>query len=260
VIKALYHRVKRDYIARKYGYDTESNEGALGGMLHLFPLKRREVEAQVRTLFAHPGGKILDVGCGTGEWLSFMRDLGWAVEGVEFDAAAADVAKQRGITVRCGSLRQQNLPAASYDAITLNHVIEHVPDPIETLSECRRLLKPGGRLVISTPNSASLSHRIFGPNWRGLEPPRHLHVFSMDCLRNALEKAGFKTVRLIPEVASSVIYESVLLRRGGTGDPAAAHRNLPARAIAWLFNRLELLLIGSKPFVADCMTAVATNS
>ena len=92
--------------------------------------------------------------------------------------AAVQVARQRGLEVDCGAVEDQRYPAAAFDAVTLNHVIEHVPDPLATVAECRRLLKPGGRLLMFTPNAGSLAHWMFGRDWRGLEPPRHLHLFA----------------------------------------------------------------------------------
>src|SRR5579862_5991601 len=125
-----------------------------------------------------PAGKLLDVGCGAGGYLRLMRSLGWEVEGVEFDAAAVEAARRDGLRVRCGSLEDQGYASASFDVIMMQHVIEHVPDPVATLEECARLLRPGGELVLFTPNSAGITHRVFKECWRGLEPPRHLHIFS----------------------------------------------------------------------------------
>lgn len=79
-----------------------------------------------------------------------------------------------------------------FDVITLNHVIEHVSDPIELLRSCYRLLKLGGQLWLQTPNIDSLGSRRYGRHWRGLEPPRHLVLFDPVSLRSALHQAGFQ--------------------------------------------------------------------
>jgi SAM-dependent methyltransferase len=154
-------------------------------------------------------------------------------------------------------LEDQHYPDASFDAVTLNHVIEHVPDPIQTLRECARILKKDGRLVILTPNSSSLGHRVFKQDWRGLEPPRHLHLFSMQSMRRTLELAGFRKVTLRPQIAFSVIYESVLLRQGQTGVFPPLRRFWAAWAFARLFNLVELCVIRWHPPVADCFGAIA---
>jgi SAM-dependent methyltransferase len=137
-------------------------------------------------------GRLLDVGCGDGGWLVKMRVLGWQVEGQETDAdAAAYAQREHGLVVHVGLLHELDLPAASFDAITLSHVIEHVHDPVSVLGECRRLLKPEGRLIALTPNIASYGHRQFGVNWVALEPPRHLTLFTPATLAEVAKRAGF---------------------------------------------------------------------
>lgn len=258
--KRAWRTLKAAYLARRYGYDdgaTRFRTRALAGLMYLMPLRRREVEASVRYLAHQPRGRLLDVGCGSGDWLVRMRQLGWAVEGLDFDPAAVDVARARNLTVRLGALEQQDYPPETFDAVTLHHVIEHVPDPVATLQACHRILRPGGRLVVATPNARSLSHRVFRSDWRGLEPPRHLHVFTPESLRRALEQAGFRRMTLKPQIAFSVVYESLLLRWGQTDPfpPTRAFR--AAQLLAKLFNLWELVCVRAQPELADCMTVVA---
>ena len=181
LLRAVFRWMKRGYWATKYNYQVGPGSfpiKILGMFLYLFPLRRRAVDEEVRMLNAVAQGRLLDVGCGSGEWLTLMKNHGWRVEGVDFDENAVRVARERGLEVHCGSLEEQRFPNDTFNAVTLNHVIEHVPDPVRTLTECARILKPGGRLILFTPNVSSLSHRIFRQDWRGLEPPRHLHLFS----------------------------------------------------------------------------------
>ena len=262
LLKRIYRVMKRGYLADKYGYQISPGPlaaGTIGKLLYLFPIRRSNVDAEVRFLPAMPQGRLLDVGCGSGEWLLAMRELGWQVEGIDSDEEAANVARQRGLGVRCGSLEQQSFSNDSFDAVTLNHVIEHVPDPIQTLIECGRILKRGGKLVICTPNSTSLGHRIFKENWRGLEPPRHLHLFSMQAILRLLELARFKRISIQPQASSFVIYETLLLHRGRTGSFRGLRRNWPA----WVFTRLisgaELCLNKWDPSFAECMAAIAVK-
>jgi len=262
-LKNKYLLMRRSYLARNFGYHCNDLENFpakfWGRLICLFPLRRRATDASVRFLRAVPGGRVLDVGCGSGEWLGMMRDLGWQVEGIDFDEKAVNVARQTGLNVRCGALEGQNFPAASFDAVTLNHVIEHVPDPVGTLKECARILKPGGKLVLATPNTASLSHRVFKSDWRGLEPPRHLHIFSPTAIRGALAHAGFRNVTIHPIIASSVVYESRMLRRGKTGPGVTASSHRPTALLARLFNLAELCFVKFQPAIADCLAAVATK-
>lgn len=140
-----------------------------------------------------PPGSLLDVGCGDGEFLARMRDLGWRVAGVEPDAEAARRARERfGLRVHA-SLADA---PGTFDAVTHAHVVEHVHDPVALLRECRARLRPGGRLVAVTPNTRSLGHAVFRAAWLGLDPPRHLVLFTAAALARCARAAGFDAVRV----------------------------------------------------------------
>jgi 2-polyprenyl-3-methyl-5-hydroxy-6-metoxy-1,4-benzoquinol methylase len=261
LLKRVFKLMKRGYWAEKYQYPVAGSRfvNAIGKLLYLFPLRRREADWEVRFLHAVADGRLLDVGCGAGEWLLLMRGLGWRVEGIDFDERAVQVAAQRGLDVCCGTLEQRGFPSARFDAVILNHVIEHLPDPVATLLESARILKPGGRLVLFTPNSSSLGHNLFKGGWRGLEPPRHLHIFSMPSTYQILQQAGFQRISIRPVIARSVIYDSVLLSWGQSHFASARCRDCLAGAFARLFNILELCLLKWNPSVSDCLAAVAVK-
>jgi SAM-dependent methyltransferase len=260
-LKRIYQLMERGYWAGRYDYPVAGSMlvKALGKLLYLFPLRRRGADGCVRYLKAVPHGRLLDVGSGSGDWLLFMRELGWQVEGIDFDDRAVKIAIERGLAVRCGALEQQSFPDSSFDAVVLNHVIEHVPDPVGTLVESARILRSGGKLVIFTPNGSSLGHKVFKNNWRGLEPPRHLHLFSMESMYRILKQAGFREISIRPHIARSVIHESVLLYLRQAGFAPASGRNCLAGLAARLFNVLELCLLHCKPSVSDCVAAVAVR-
>ncbi len=154
---------------------------------------RELVGATVLWLHAAQRGRLLDVGCGSGAFLLQMRHLGWQVSGVEPDAAAVRIAREHyGLDVTHGTLEEAAFPARQFDAITMNHVVEHLPDPIGTLRECVRLLTSTGCLTITTPNVKSLGRRVFGASWRGLEVPRHLQLFSVSTLAECARRAGLR--------------------------------------------------------------------
>jgi len=185
-------------------------------------------------------GKLLDLGCGNGRFLALMRDAGWEVRGIEPDPAAAKVAQEQfGIPVIVGTLEDAELPGESFDAITLSHVIEHVHDPIALLSECRRVLKPEGRAVIVTPNIRSLGHQKFGSSWRGLEPPRHLLIFSLTALRVCCEMADLRVqiLRTSARAAGLVWQESEMIKR--RKESSSLDRALPSRLRSLFFNLHE---------------------
>lgn len=181
------------------------------------PLKER-VEMGVMNLPGQKKGVLLDIGCGSGEYLSRMGKLGWEVLGIEPDGQAAEAARKgHGLDVIQGTTEGIDLPDHHVDAITMNHVIEHVHDPLKTLGECSRLLKAGGRFVVVTPNAESLGNRIFKKSCLNLDPPRHLYLFSPDSLRACVERAGLRVIalRTLPRTASHVLISSSLIRRDG---------------------------------------------
>ena len=123
--------------------------------------------------------KLLEVGCGSGEMLIQMSKLGWIVRGLEFDPKCVKNVRELRIECDLGDLRDQNYPSNHYDALYIGNVLEHVVEPKLFISECARIIKPGGRIVCLTPNSKSLGSNYFGRNWRGLEVPRHLTLFNI---------------------------------------------------------------------------------
>jgi len=137
-----------------------------------------------------PGGKILDVGCGNGAFLYKMQVAGMDTYGVELSADGAKEAQRLGLKVKCGTLEQQKYPANFFDVITLNHVLEHVAEPVKTLKELRRILKPYGTIIIAVPNSRSLAAKLFGRYWASLEIPRHLTIHNPNTMQMAARKAG----------------------------------------------------------------------
>jgi SAM-dependent methyltransferase len=155
---------------------------------------------------------LIDIGCGRGDYLKRMKDLGWNVLGIEPDVVSAELAKKRGIPVIAGTLDEARLPDGAADQITLQHVIEHLRDPVAVIHECHRVLRKGGRMVIYTPNNESLGHRVFGEYWRGLEPPRHLFIFSKRSIKLLLLKTPFTEYHIkTVSVSSANIYDSSLL-------------------------------------------------
>ena len=137
-------------------------------------------------------GRLLDVGCGNGMFLKRMRDLGWSVEGVDTDPQSAKAADEAyGIAIHTGTLQNARFPENHFDSITMSHVIEHVLDPLPILAESRRILRPGGVLVIATPNVQSMGHHLFRRKWLGLDPPRHLCLFCRKSLELLVRRAGF---------------------------------------------------------------------
>ncbi|MFC1658189.1 class I SAM-dependent methyltransferase [Candidatus Omnitrophota bacterium] len=147
-------------------------------------------------------GRILDIGCGAGLHLWFLKNLGWEPWGAEISPQACQIAKSLDINVFCGELPRANFPAQYFDVIRMNHVLEHLHSPQIYLKEIKRILKPEGICLIRVPNARSLNFKIFKKYWAGLDVPRHLYSFSPATLKAMFDKAGFKT-KQISFVASS---------------------------------------------------------
>ncbi len=122
-----------------------------------------------------------------------MRDLGWDVAGVEPDHKAAELIRTKfDLNIHEGLLEDAVFPDNTFDVITMHHVIEHLPDPVRTLKQCLRVLRQGGRLVLVTPNPISAGSKRYGPDWRDLDPPRHLHLFTPRSIAHVIAEAGFE--------------------------------------------------------------------
>ncbi len=176
------------------------------------------VELSFMTLNGQTKGRLLDVGCGDGRFLAKMKNLGWEVVGVEPDAHAAKVARDRfALEVHEGTPETMGSLDNAFDVVTVSHVIEHVLDPTSTLRACRRVLRPSGKVVVITPNIQSLGHRVFGKACVHLDPPRHLHLFSPYGLRACAERAGLRVLdcRTTAREARGIWAESRLIRRNG---------------------------------------------
>lgn len=141
-------------------------------------------------------GPVLDVGCGGGLFLGMMRERGCRVVGLDFSADAASVAWRRNaVPTVCGTLDAAPIAPASCAAVTMFHVLEHLHDPRGYLQAARRLLRPGGRLVVQVPDAGSWQFRLLGAAWTGVDVPRHLTNFRARDVEALIASCGFEVVR-----------------------------------------------------------------
>jgi 2-polyprenyl-3-methyl-5-hydroxy-6-metoxy-1,4-benzoquinol methylase len=142
-------------------------------------------------------GRLLEVGCSYGGFLAEARTRGWDVTGVELSETAVEHARSLGLRVFSGSLPDQ-IPdlGEPYDVLVMFHVIEHIPDPLALLESCRKLIKPGGLLILKTPNVESSIAKITGSSWHWISPPAHLYLYSPATLKKLLTKAGYCAITL----------------------------------------------------------------
>jgi SAM-dependent methyltransferase len=136
-------------------------------------------------------GRVLDVGCGRGQLLFQLRKRGWEVTGTELSGDSASYAREvLKLDVHTADLHDLSLPADYFDTVILWHVLEHIPDPAALLVEVRRILRPGGTLLVAVPNFGSWEARWGQEHWFHLDVPRHLNHFTPDALRAYLRDAG----------------------------------------------------------------------
>ncbi len=245
--------LRNGYLRRRHGYQFNPSWRVGGLALALAPGTRRRASRWVRYLDRPEGPRrLLDIGCGSGRFLLEMRSAGWQVDGIEPDAKAAALAVAAGLPVRNEVFGEDSFAPGTFDVITVNHVIEHVHQPVDLLRSCWRLLKPGGKVWIATPNLASAGHRRYGRNWRGLEPPRHLTLFTASGLARILHQAGFSQWVRMPVAfdAGPMFGASTAIARHN-GDPADA--NLGATLVANLRSV-------QNPDRAEELAVVATRS
>ena len=140
-------------------------------------------------------GRLLDVGCGPGRLLQELRGQGWDVYGVDFSSVAVSRAQSAGLNVKEGDLLTSGFENNFFDVVVFSHSLEHVYDPVATLREARRILRPGGRVLLYLPNAGSAEASLFGQWWVAWDPPRHLFHFDKHSSARLLEMAGFQVVK-----------------------------------------------------------------
>ncbi len=214
------------YASSDYVSHSDTRTGAVNRLYHLarqFMLGRKA--AWVTRAAGRTSGRLLDVGAGTGYFAAYMRDRGWTVTALEPDEGARKLAMARAKLAIRPSDDLFALAPGTFDVITLWHVLEHVHDPADYLRQFRRLLAPGGILVIAVPNPESRDARQYGPDWAAWDVPRHLWHFSPEAMRRLFSSFGFAPagMRTMPLDA---FYVSMLSERykgrGFIGLPAGA--------------------------------------
>lgn len=177
------------------GYEADRAQQQMG---EGFEERRRDARVRLSYLgrYAAQGrGKLFDVGAAGGAFLAEAREQGWEVSGVEPMPGGAEHARtQLGIEVTTGVAEDLDLPAASLDAVTMWHVLEHIPEPLAVLERLRSWLRPGAVLAIEVPNGGSPAARKLGKDWPSAEPDVHVSQFTPDAIRRLLERAGFEPV------------------------------------------------------------------
>lgn len=180
--------------------------------------------------------RLMEIGCGSGVLLKMAWERGWRAGAIELsaDLARLAVAAQPGAQVTIGDASDPGVWSGAFDAVLALDVLEHVLEPYHLLGNIHQHLKPGGVVLIQTPNTRGLRHRLQGRRWEMRDPSQHINLFSPRGLTRALERAGFAVLSLRTVSGTG-------LERGWRREAAAAKE--------WLLNRRGLgnaLVVGAR--------------
>ena len=164
--------------------------------VHRFGLERVELMAQH---LSTERPRYLDVGCSTGFVVEAARDQGWEAVGIDLNPSAVEFGRSRGLELRTAALQDAGLEAASFDAVSLFDVLEHLPDPLSTVQASLRLLRAGGILFLYVPNYDSASRFLMGKHAHFIWPTHHLNYYTPVTIRDLLTRQGLRTEYIATE-------------------------------------------------------------
>jgi SAM-dependent methyltransferase len=181
---------------------AEGDYEDIRGAQYLTELAYRRRDARVRLAYMEPlvrGGSLLDIGAAGGAFVAEAADHGFQASGIEPVPSFARAAREQlGVDVRDGTIAEADLGEGCYDAITLWHVLEHVPEPLVQLRRIARALAPGGTLALEVPNAGSAVARQMGASWPSLEPRVHVNQFGPESLRLAASGRALSSATCAP--------------------------------------------------------------
>lgn len=143
-------------------------------------------------------GNVLDIGCGSGDFLFYAKSKFWNVSGIEPNDKARAFSQKKTESLIYHPEKINSIADSSFDVITMWHVLEHVEELNEQCKQIKRLIKPGGRIVIALPNIGSEDAKRYGNYWAGFDVPRHLYHFGFDQIRMLMNNHGFGFLKREP--------------------------------------------------------------
>ena len=193
-------------------------------------------------LFPFQGaGHLLDYGCAAGAYLVRMQQRGWIPHGMDMSEQAVEIARGQSLDVHVGIDATKVFAAESMDAMTLWHVLEHVPSPTATVRQANEVLKPGGLLVLGVPNIKCLPFQWFGKYWFALDLPRHVTHFSKDTIGKLMMRNGFKVERIFAQRYGQTIQPTCRYLARETGSRLAG-LVAKSKRLSWLIQAPSLLI------------------
>jgi len=181
-----------------YGSGARKFIPAIERVVDRFREGRARFACRLLREMGHEGkGRVLDIGCGSGQFLARLVRSGHECHGTELSAETGRRAGQvPGLRLHLGELERDRFPVGSFDLISIWHVLEHLAEPDRILGFCHDWLSDGGALMVAVPNIDSMQASLFRGAWFHLDPPRHLHHFGRVSLERALSDAGFRIERM----------------------------------------------------------------
>jgi 2-polyprenyl-3-methyl-5-hydroxy-6-metoxy-1,4-benzoquinol methylase len=239
--RAFPANLKRAMLARRRGYASQATASLLASSLEwlVAPLVVRRLE---RIPNCVPGGRLLDIGCGNGRYVAAMAALGWQAVGVEPEVGVSRLARHLSDAGVIVGGHAEDLPfgARAFDVVTLWHVLEHLLSPARALAEVQRVLRPGGVLLLETPNVESSQSRLFGRYWFHLDPPRHRFLLSPATIRAYLSINGFQDIQ-VKTIPSSVGIVGTLQTMIHLVTQRKGPNLLKSRLLRWPWEPIEQL-------------------
>jgi SAM-dependent methyltransferase len=191
--RPVFKDLKKRYGAHYFQYEITNQDN----FFNLMKLGLRDIGFDRLFQLERGRKRFLDIGCATGLLLNHMKEKGWDCHGVEICGESAEYGiKNFRLDIFIGTLEEASFPNCYFDAIHFSHLIEHVPDPIGLLIEIKRVLKPEGYIVLTTPNVAGLQARVAGTDWRSAIPD-HVYLFSKKTMKRLLMKTGFEILKQV---------------------------------------------------------------
>ena len=220
-------------VASDRGYTDYAGDEEL--YLRTFERRVAGLERHLAPQLTRPG-RVLDIGCAAGYFLRVMQRRGWDVHGIEPSRsiralAERDLGPER---VHAALLPDAKLEPGSFDLVTLWDVLEHLPEPVETLRAAASLLRPDGRLLVETQNVGSPFARLLGRRWQHYKHAEHLWHFNRRTLRDGLKRAGLRPVLMTPRHAGKYVSAAFVHERISRFGRAASTLATP---LGWLGER-----------------------
>ena len=246
-----------------FGGEHDTLYTKLRGWFFSSPLHRlwAALDGDVSFYTRKGSGLLLDIGCNEGRGLTIYSLNGYKVEGLELNEMAAAVARGKGFAVHTATL-ERFTPDTLFDVAVLSNVLEHSLDPAQMLRDVHRILKPGGQVWISCPNSRSWLRSFFKKYWINWHVPFHIVHFSSSTLETTLTRGGFTNAQIRQITPSLWVASSVIARMfARRGHPTRQLRNPVLVLALMLIARLvffPLLILGNRCGRGDCLIAIAT--